>query len=222
MIPIMTIKRYLAEPHILSGTVRISGLKPDTSKPIINTSETWFHPQGGGQKADRGTIGNSNVLHVEHGENGVVGHVVDSIAGMTVGKEYAFSIDPEWRALNAAYHSAGHLIASIIEHENIGLKAVSGHQFPGEARVEFEGPELMPDKVMAILNERLGRVIESNAEMKIVGDPYTNRSIQTAGYEPIPCGGTHVKSLADVGNIQIKSIKKKGKRLRVSYETALA
>jgi len=31
---------------------------------MLRTLETWFHPKGGGQKADEGSIGQARVLQV--------------------------------------------------------------------------------------------------------------------------------------------------------------
>ena len=51
-----------------------------------------------------------------------------------------------------------------------------------------------------------------------MGDPFVNRSIQFGATEQVPCGGTHIAHTGQIKNISIKSIKKKGDRLRVTYE----
>src|SRR5579871_5452861 len=133
----MTIKKYLAEPGKYAGEVTVVDIIAG-ERPALRVAETWFHPQGGGQKADRGTVGPVHVTHVGH-NGGEVDHFVSSLDGIEVGKTYPFTIDTRWRKLNMAYHTAGHLIAGIVEGQYSQLHAVAGHQWPGEARVEFEG-----------------------------------------------------------------------------------
>ena len=99
--------------------------------------ETLFHPQGGGQKADRGTIGGRAVTHVAHADGGEVNHYLDSTDGLSVGDAVEIAVDAEWRQLNARWHTAGHLIAAVVEKLFPTLQGVAGHHWPGEGRVEF-------------------------------------------------------------------------------------
>jgi alanyl-tRNA synthetase len=101
----MTVKRYLCDPITLSGIVTVTEIVA-ADRPIVHLAETWFHPQGGGQKADRGKIGSMIVTHVAHNA-GDVDHFVSDVSSVRVGDELAFEIDPDWRRLNAAYHTSG-------------------------------------------------------------------------------------------------------------------
>lgn len=215
-----TVRKYLIE-QFFSGETKITEIILDP-KPIIRTEETYFHPQGGGQKSDRGCIGSSHVIHVMH--NGpFVDHYVDSVEGLTIGQTYPYSIDTEWRKLNSTYHTAGHLIASLIDSKKIGLTAVSGHQWPGEARVEFSIEEgavcpLTPEK----LTEELLNICKSKLSVNINGDPFKNREIQIGDFPGIPCGGTHLQTLQQIGEIRVNSIKAKSGKVRISYEVSPA
>ena len=56
----MTIKSYLQTPR-LTDTATITAVHALPS-PCVRLDHTIFHAQGGGQKGDRGRIGNANVL----------------------------------------------------------------------------------------------------------------------------------------------------------------
>lgn len=213
----VTRKAYLEQADT-TGNVTVTELIAG-DHPIVRVAETWFHPQGGGQKSDRGTIGPARVLHVAH-NGGVVDHVVDSLAGLSVGRTYGFAVDAAWRRLNSVYHSAGHLIAGSLERLQPGLTAVSGHQWPGEARVEFEGqPEVSSlDGLAKELSRHLEEILSRSIEVRVMGDPYTSRAIQIGDFPPIPCGGTHVRTLAEISAIRVVGIKKRGGRIRVAYD----
>jgi alanyl-tRNA synthetase len=213
----MTVKEYLRD-DALSGMALVTELVHG-EKPMLRLSKTWFHAQGGGQKADRGEIGGRNVIHVAHSD-GYVDHHMDSIAGLVVGKEYGFRIDQQWRQRNSVHHTAGHLIAGVVEAEFPALKAVAGHQWPGEARVEFDAATvgLVLDHFTLILREKLAACIRANLPVVVLGDPFTSRSIQIGSCPAIPCGGTHVKSLGEIREINVTGVRRKSGKLRVSYE----
>ncbi|BCQ29259.1 alanyl-tRNA editing protein (plasmid) [Caballeronia sp. NK8] len=214
----MTRKLYLAEPHTYSGTAIITAIIPG-ERPTLCLDQTWFHPQGGGQKADRGRIGASSVLHVSHNADSV-DHLVDSVTGLKEGMTVALDIDRSWRMLNASYHTAGHLIACVVEALVPSLHAVSGHQWPGEGRVEFSLGDQTADVPMDEVNSRIAQDIQCDLPVSLHGDPYRDRCIRIGDYPPIACGGTHVRSLGTLASVRVTAVKKKSGQIRVSYEVS--
>ncbi|TDW59966.1 Ser-tRNA(Ala) deacylase AlaX [Novosphingobium sp. PhB55] len=218
----MAIKRYLADPA-LYGSVQVIAII-DGQRPAVRLAETPFHVQGGGQKADRGTIGGVDVTDVRQSSDGGIDHLVTDTSGLEVGRTYSFAVDPEWRNLNANYHSAGHLLAAVCESRFPGIFAAAGHQFPGEARVDFCVEAAQPstvDDLMGASNAIEAAVCAEIAKalpIAIVGDPFVDRSCQVGDFPVIACGGTHAISTADIGKFSIRSIKRKGPLIRVGYE----
>ena len=212
----MTIKEYLERPRATTRTSKIVGIIPG-DQVIVRLDRTLFHAQGGGQKADRGRIGTAHVVHVVHNRDDV-DHHVDSADGLAVGQEVAIEIDAEWRKLNAAFHSGGHHLASVVEAMYPGLKAISGHQWPGEARVEFEGDVSVESLSLEEINARMRADVDAALPVMIEGDPYTSRSIKIGDYPSIPCGGTHVSSLSEITFVAVQAVKQKRGRIRASYE----
>ncbi|SOE97670.1 Ser-tRNA(Ala) deacylase AlaX (editing enzyme) [Burkholderia sp. D7] len=212
----MTRKLYLADPQIYSGTAIITDIIPG-ERPTLRLDQTWFHPQGGGQKADRGRIGESSVLHVSHNSDSV-DHLVDSVRGLEEGMTVELEIDRPWRLLNARYHTAGHLLACVVESLAPSMQAVSGHQWPGEGRVEFTvGDGSVPVQVDE-LNRRIAEDIAADFGVCVLGDPYSTRMIRIGDYPAIACGGTHVSTLCTVASVMVTAVKRKGDRIRVSYD----
>jgi len=213
----VTIKSYLSDPVTLRGMATVTRIIESGAGPsVIRLDRTLFHAQGGGQKADRGRIGPATVLQVAHNEDDV-DHVVESTAGLTPGQAVQLEIDEPWRRLNSAYHTAGHLLAAVVETIYPELKAVSGHQWPGEARVEFSGADKASGLSADAINARLTADVAAALPVVIVGDPYLDRAIRIGDYDAIPCGGVHVPSLGEIQDVTVLAIKAKGGRLRVSY-----
>ena len=215
-------KAYLAEPQILKGEATIVALL-EGERLAVRLDKTYFHPQGGGQKGDRGVIGSVTVLDTKHAEEGEVDHFVASFEGLARGQTYPITVDAPSRRINAVNHSAGHLIAALIDPVFPEIKAVQGHHWPGEARVEFSGAvtDDVISRVTMFLQGALDKAIAEKWPVTILGDPFVNRSIRFGEAENVPCGGTHVAHLGQIKNVVIKSLKKKGDRLRITYEAAV-
>ena len=214
-----THKAYLAEPQQLTGHATILALIPG-DRPAIRLDKTYFHPQGGGQKGDRGTIGPVTVLDTKHAEGGEVDHFVASLENLSVGQTHPISVDPASRRINAVHHSGGHLIAALVDPAFPEIKAVQGHHWPDESRVEFEGAisEDLIARLSAFLPPALEKAIAEKWPVAVLGDPFVNRSIRFGDAEQVPCGGTHVAHLGQIKAVRIKNMKKKGDRLRIAYE----
>jgi alanyl-tRNA synthetase len=213
----MTHKQYLASPD-LTGITTITKIgNDDEGKAYVCLKETLFHAQGGGQKADRGTISGLAVTHVAH-IDGEVNHYVESIAHLEVGMIVEIAIDPEWRQLNAKSHTAGHVIAAIGDSILPGLKAIGGHHWIGESRVEFQGTSsLSSDEILATLTGAVDRAVADNLPVKVVGDPFASRQVQIGSFPAVPCGGTHLDSLSELSDLVLTKVKSKGDKIRISY-----
>jgi alanyl-tRNA synthetase len=213
----MTKKRYL-DDRALSGFMDLTALIPG-DRPIVRFKETWFHAQGGGQKADRGMIASIPVLDVRHAPDGAVDHFVGALDGLEIGGRYAFTVDEEWRILNSRFHTAAHLLVSMCESMFPGVSVVGGHQWPGEARVDFagEGVDWIVER-SGELERAVRDEILRDLPVTFVGDPYVNRACQIGGYTPIACSGTHALTTVELEQFRIRSVKLKRGQLRVGYE----
>ncbi|MGE3853469.1 MAG: alanyl-tRNA editing protein [Planctomycetota bacterium] len=206
----------------LTATVREVAPTDDPARWRVRLDRTIFHPQGGGQKADRGTIGSAEVVGVSNAPDGDVDHIVaGDTAPLAVGDEVALRVDEPWRSTNARYHSAGHLIAALVEARFPSCHATSGHHWPGEARVEFDiakdSPAPDATAIQAALEPDLVTAINENLPVRVVGDPFTARAVQIAEHAPVPCGGTHVPAVGALGAVSISRVRIKSGKLRVSY-----
>lgn len=171
---------------------------------------TLFHPQGGGQPADKGWIGDVPVLNVFN-EGDTVWHRTE--LPVEAGR-VSIRIDPELRATHARWHSAGHLIGYAGEMH--GWQPVKAHHWPGEGRIIFTGTHagLAPDaarleaQVSAWVADNLPRNIEF-----IEG----KRQVRFGDLSAYGCGGTHMQTTGEIGRITLTNVKMKKGQLVVSY-----
>ena len=95
----MTEKLYYEDSHLAAFTARVTDCRVNEKGGyIVLLDRTAFFPEGGGQLADTGRIGDVRVLDV-HEREGEIRHYTD--APLTVGAEYECALDFEqrWRRM---------------------------------------------------------------------------------------------------------------------------
>lgn len=234
----MTKLNYLNNPYLFESTSTFVELKEEDGRKAVILKETIFYPQGGGQPADTGEIVSENaVFFVEDtrlDENGTVWHFGEFEKGSFKEKEaVTLKIDKQKRILNAKLHSAGHLIDCAIEEMGIkNLKPTKGFHFPQGAYVEYEGVIENPNDIVLELENTVNDLIAKDlrlekqdltskeAEERGIWSPAgkSARVVNFEGFSVCGCGGTHVNSSSEIQKINIRKIKCKKGKTKISYK----
>ncbi|HCU07095.1 MAG TPA: hypothetical protein DIC42_05925 [Holosporales bacterium] len=236
----MTELMYIEYADLFELPAQVTQHGRDAKGMYLVLNQSLFYPQGGGQPADQGKIITANtcyeVFDVRNVDGEVRHYIVASGVLIHPGEAVTIKIDKERRVLNSKYHTAGHLIAAVIEKQNPDLKAIKGHQFPGEAYVEFDGTVSDADNFVNQINSQVSECIASGPTVKteeldsvdvatIAQDlPYelpnnkTLRVCHIAGFSPVPCGGTHVSTVEDIASLIIQKCKSKKSKTKIYYE----
>lgn len=176
----------------------------------IELDRTLFHPQGGGQPADRGWIADLAVEGVvSRGDS--VAHIVSQ--PLPPG-EVAIRIDAESRRLHARLHSAGHVLAQAGEQS--GWQPMKGHHWPGESRIIFAAGANGGQPEASALLEKVAAWQAENLPLQVAFADGL-RQVGFGDMQSYPCGGTHVASLSELGKIVISQVKMKKGQIIVSY-----
>jgi len=218
---------YLAEAEAVVTAAGPEGIELDRS---------LFYASSGGQPGDTGRIAGVAVTGAVHpdGDRTRILHLTEPGAALPrVGETVALSLDWDRRYRLMRMHSALHLLSVALPY------GVTGGQIGEEkGRLDFDMPE-PPDEVAAIearLNALVAAALPVSAEwiseaelaarpemvktMKVkppVGQGRVRLVRIGAGAETIdlqPCGGTHVRSTAEIGPLRIGKIEKKGRENR--------
>ncbi|KAF2234689.1 ThrRS/AlaRS common domain-containing protein [Viridothelium virens] len=219
---------------------------------VVFTSATIFHPQGGGQPSDEGTIrspsGTSfNVknarLHIPTGSVLHFGSFTSSESRFDVDENVEQNIDEEKRLLYSRYHTAGHVLGAATKHllqnEVTGFEETKASHFPGEAACAFNGliegkwKDGIQSQIESFISQDMPIAIEWWDEERFkeegierltpdrramgMGEGEKFRVVRIVGAEAYPCGGTHVRSTADVKGTKVKKISRSKGTSRVGY-----
>ena len=195
--------------------------------------KTCFYPRGGGQDWDMGFIKGSqgifNVVEVRLDEHGIVHHIGEFDQGTLVeGSAVECFVDIERRRLNTRLHSAGHVIDMAIEQLGLAWSPTKAAHYPHMSFVEYSGEwdieqrELLKAKIELALQNIIHAGGKNSIRFMSIDQMHTvcrevpkniptnkpARVVIYPGEFGIPCGGTHVADVKDIGEVKITKIKK--------------
>lgn len=187
---------------------------------------TYFYPEGGGQPADNGTLGDANVFDVQDKNEEVV-HYTDK--ALEVGSKVKGILDMARRHRLMQQHSGEHIVSGII-HNKFGYDNVGFHMGSECITIDFNGP-LTAENLMEVeleANQAIYGDFEPNIfypsaeELKVL--PYRSkkelegdvRIVNFGEYDTCACCGLHVVRTGEVGVIKITGFQKYKGGTRVS------
>jgi Ser-tRNA(Ala) deacylase AlaX len=194
----------------LKANVEVLDCTPHEHEFAVVLRATLFHPQGGGQPCDTGWIGESQVLRVVQEVDRIV-HFVDRAVplGMT-----CIRVDEERRCFNTRMHSAGHLIGHFVQA--LGWTPIKAHHWPNEGRVQFKPGDTTQEVDADTVQHGIGQWIEHDLP-RLTSLREGAREISFGELPAYGCGGTHVRSLKDLGTVTIAALSQKKGTLSVHY-----
>jgi len=221
-----------------------SYLKECTARVVAVTEQggivldrTVFYANSGGQPGDSGalttadgkTVPIANAVYTDAAKSEIAHVPAAGAAALSVGDAVSAAIDWDRRHARMRMHTALHLLSAVLPYAVTG-----GSVGEAESRLDFDIPEagLDKDAIAAKVNEMIasGAAVSdrwiSDAELEAnpglvktmsVKPPMGTgrvRLIEIAGLDLQPCGGTHVRNVAEIGPVRVTQIEKKGKQNR--------
>ena len=211
----------------------------DAAPGRVVLDRSAFHPGGGGQVCDVGTLehagGVVTVAAIEVVDD-VAWHVLDDPA-MELAGDVVVRVDAEHRSRVAQLHTDSHVLNAIVYDRWPGT-LVTGAQINGDGtgRMDFDLSEVDNDALRG-LDAAVNDVIRAGPDVRGVyvdsGDAATVaglvrslsvappptpdgrlRIIEIDGVDRQACGGTHLSNMAQSAPFAITKVESKGKRNR--------
>jgi serine O-acetyltransferase len=208
------------------------------SEQGVAFDRTLFYPTGGGQPGDTGhlTLADGTRIAVlgaqrDAMERALIWHQIDADSAGRIQSGVILQGDIDWarRYAHMRMHTCLHLLCSVLDAPVTGCGI--GHK---KGRLDFDIPEMLLDKAM--ITHALNGLIRSGREVKtqvMEAADYAAaltskrmasvapsvmqgmvRVIGIPGIDRQPCGGTHVRSVEEIGEVVCDKIEKKSQRNR--------
>jgi misacylated tRNA(Ala) deacylase len=227
----------LLDPSLRDWDSTVVWSDPADPEAGIVLDRSAFYPGGGGQPPDRGVLV----------WKGVQTRIVDTRKGDDLylipapgdpvpppGTAVRGAIEDDRRSLLMRTHSGLHVLCGVV-FRDFGALVTGGNMEPGEARMDFNLPEVPPDfkaRLEELVNaevaadrridvrvlpraEALGLpdIIRTQSNL-IPADEEEIRIVDIVGLDVQADGGTHVASTSQVGKVSVVKVESKGKANR--------
>lgn len=222
-----TEKLYEEDAFLRRFTARVLACEPEGDAWWVVLDRTAFYPEGGGQPADTGRLGEARVTDTRVKE-GVIRHRTG--APLTVGEEVTGEIDWEPRLDHMEQHTGEHILSGTL-HRLFGAENVGFHIGDPAVRMDTDIP--LTANQLAEAEARANAAVRADAPVRcwypdsaeLAALTYRSkkeidgpvRLTDAGGADLCACCGTHLRTTGQVGLIKILSAQhyKGGMRLAV-------
>lgn len=221
-----------AQPYEVDFSAAVVAVRDD----LVALDRTLFYPVGGGQPADTGeltAVAGERIQvigsHWDETNRAIIWHRLDHAGALQAGMQVSGRIDWSMRYRHMKIHTCLHLLCSLIDAPVTGCGI--GHE---RGRLDFDLPEmsLSREAITEGLNTLIQRGIDVTTHLvpptehdkvlslvrnKYVLPPRSDNAvkiIQVGDIDIQPCGGTHLRNTAEIGEVVCEKIEKKGRQNR--------
>ena len=223
----MTERLYYNDCYLQEFQARVVEVSDDGRRVLLD--RTAFYPTSGGQPFDLGELGGVAVVEVVDEEDRVV-HVLD--APVALGDVTA-KIDWTRRFDHMQQHTGQHLLSAVFE-DLFGIGTVSFHMGSETSTIDVSAAALDLKQVERV-EERCAEIVaearpvlitfeDASADLglrKASERTGTLRIVSIDGLDRSACGGTHLRSTAEIGTLQIRKLEKIRATTRVEFVCGL-
>ena len=224
----MTKRLYYEDAYCREFDARVMDCREGKQGWEVVLDQTAFYPEGGGQPADEGTLGEAKVLDVKEGGEEVI-HLCNR--PLEPGSTVHGTLDWDRRFRFMQQHSGEHIFSGIV-HRIFGYDNIGFHMGKDCVTVDFSGmlseediaqvERAANEAVLADLEiledypsrEELGR-LDYRSKKELEGQV---RIITIPGSDVCACCGTHVKRTGQIGPIKAVASEHYKTGIRISLQ----
>ena len=211
---------FYGDPYKQEIDTVIKSVFVEDDKNCVQVADNIFHPHGGGQKGDRGviiiggkTIDVIDTFKDKYSNDDVLLITKEELSEELVNKAVSCKLDWNFRYKQMRLHTAVHLHHCMLEKvmgKSIRPPKTSdiSEDF---AFNRYESKEITPE-VAEKANVAFREAVSTGADVKTFPDPDPEKKgfrwWECLGYK-IPCGGTHISNISEIGEVDIEYSKRK-------------
>ncbi len=209
----MTEKLYYTDSHIKEFDASVTAcLRTEKGYQVV-LDRTAFFPEGGGQYADTGMLGNVRVLDVQEKDD-VIYHDTDK--PLPVGESVHGVLDWEKRFESMQQHTGEHIVSGLV-HGKFGYNNVGFHLGSDYCTMDFDGS--VTKEELREIETLANRVVCQNLDVEVVYPTKEEiksldyrskieiegqvRIVNIPGVDSCACCAPHVKRTGEIGQIKL-------------------
>ena len=223
----MTDRLYYSDSYLREFRARVVTAEDGGLRVYLD--RTAFYPTSGGQPFDLGTLGGARVIEVVDEEDRVA-HVLDAPLDLPNGAdEVEGKVDEARRLDHMQQHTGQHLLSAVFE-ELYTAPTLSFHLGAESSTIDLGIASLDSDRIASVEDRCAEVVAQARPVMVTYEDAAevsglrkesqrsgTLRIVSIADLDRSACGGTHVRSTAEIGPVLIGKTEKVRGNVRVEF-----
>ncbi len=223
----MTERLYYDDCYLREFQARVVEVADEGRRVLLD--RTAFYPSSGGQPFDLGMLGGAVVVDVVDEDERLV-HVLETPLGLG---EVTGEVDWARRFDHMQQHTGQHLLSAVFE-ELFGIGTVSFHMGQVVSTIDVSAASL-DQKQIERVEERCAEIVGEARPVLITFEDAaadlglrkasertgTLRIVSIDGMDRSACGGTHVRSTAEIGALAIRKLEKIRGTTRVEFVCGL-
>lgn len=196
----MTRKVFWEDPYLTRLEARVSSVDGHD----VTLDQTIFYALSGGQESDAGTIASRRVVAARKQDREIV-YTLETTDGLLPGDRVDIEIDWHRRYRLMRLHFAAEIVLELAYRELGSIEKIGAHIAEDKARIDFAWPENLSALLPELTRKALA-IIESDQEViSAFSDEASERRYwKLREFAPVPCGGTHLRRVGEVGGIVLK------------------
>ncbi len=211
-----SIPSFERDPYLRRLDVEVLGVGEAEGRPYAVLDDTLLYPEGGGQPADQGRLGDIAVVDVQK----VEGEIRHFLASPGETGAAVLLLDWQRRYDHMQQHTAQHLF-SALALARFGWATRSFHLGPETSDIELDAPELSSTQLAALEDAAMAEIVASRpiTTRRVSPEEYAEldvrsrglpdghrgdiRLVEIEGIDLNTCGGTHLESTGEIEAVKI-------------------
>lgn len=224
------IPAYERDPYLRSLDAEVVEGGTEGNQPYVVLTDTILYPEGGGQPSDRGWIAGVPVEDVRT----VQGEIRHYLAGPPPAGRVQVELDWTRRFDHMQQHSGQHLLTAVAQ-ERFHWPTTAFHLGAQLADIDLDAPTITPGQLVELEDAVAAEIRAARpvTARRVSPEAYTMlpvrtrglpeghtgdiRLVEIAGVDLNTCGGTHVRSTAEIEAIKLLGIEAMHGGTRLSY-----
>ncbi len=226
----MSDRLYYTDSYRTEFEALVRAIDNRDGQPAVRLAQSCFYPTSGGQLHDTGLLGGAAVVDVVAADDGML-HILDAPPGFSVGDVVRGVVNWPRRYDHMQQHSGQHLLSQHFFRQ-FSWETVSVHFGAEESTLDLDTPDASPAQlaeVEALANDMAYRALPIRAYFvdeaglgavplrrppKVAG---TIRIVEIEAFDYSACGGTHVRTTAEIAPIKLIRQERRRNQTRVTF-----
>jgi Ser-tRNA(Ala) deacylase AlaX len=193
-------KLFWVDPYLTETNANVVTITQNK----ITLNKTVAYAMSGGQDSDSGSIGGYEIITAQKQGKDIV-YTISSQHNLDVGDNVIVNIDWEKRYQLMRLHFAAELVLELVYQNYDKPNKIGANITKDKARLDFEWQGNISE-IFPFLQSELTKLVKNDFE--IISD-YSDKLNQRryweiTGFAKVPCGGTHLKSTGEIGELCLK------------------